>query len=86
MEPTIKDLEIKKTLNNVITANGKEITEINIKKLIIRPVLKRIVFNTAELDRVIVYEGETDFDAHKDDSDEILIAKLLTVIAAKYPA
>lgn len=84
MEPTIKDLNLKKTLLKPITVNGKEITEVNIEKLILRPVLKRIVFLTQELNRVIVFEGETDFEAHKDDSDEILINALLSKIDTDY--
>ena len=80
MEPTIIDLNITKTLTNPIIKDGITISEIHLNKLILRPVLKRIVFITDKLDRVIVYEGETDFEAHKGDSQEALITKLLEVI------
>lgn len=86
MEPTIKDLNVVKTLKNAITVGGKTITEVNVKKMILRPVLKRIVFMVEELDRVIVYEGETDFEAHKADSDETLMTALLAKIDSDYKA
>jgi hypothetical protein len=86
MEPTIKDLNVVKTLTNAITVGGKTITEVNVKKMILRPILKRIVFMTEELDRVIVYEGEADFEAHKADSDETLMTALLAKINADYQA
>jgi hypothetical protein len=84
MEPTIKDLNVKKTLLNTATANGKDVTEVNINKLILRPIMKRIVFMTEEFDRVIVYEGDTDFEAHKGDSDETLTTALLAKIDAEH--
>lgn len=84
MEPTIKELNTKQTLLNTISINGKDVTEINIKKLIFRPVLKRIVFIVDELDRVIVYEGDTDYNTHKDDTDDTLINVLLTKIDSDY--
>lgn len=84
MEPTIKELNIKKTLTSPVTVNGKVITEVNIKKLILRPVLKRVVFITEEFDRVIVYEGEADFESHKEDSIETLTTVLLAKIAADH--
>lgn len=87
MEPIIKELNITKTLSTPITVNDVEITEINISRLILRPVLKKIVFLIEELNkRVILYEGEDLYEAHKDDSDETLIAKLLEVITAEYTA
>jgi len=84
MEPTITDLNKKVTLTAPITVNGKQITEITLEKLILRPVMKRIVFLTSELNRVIIYDGEADFEAHKADSEEVLTAKLLEKIAAEY--
>lgn len=80
MEPTIIELNKKVELTNSITVNGKEITEVTLKKIILRPIMKRIVFMTEELDRVIVYEGETDYEAHKADSEETLIEALLAKI------
>jgi predicted amino acid racemase len=82
MEPTITELNKKVTLTNAITVNGKELTEITLKKMILRPVMKRIVFVTEELDRVIVYEGEVAYEAHKADSEATLTAALLAKIAA----
>ena len=84
MEPTIKELNVTKTLLNPITFNGQEMTEIEIKKLILRPVIKRIVFLIEKLDRVIVYDGEAEFEAHKEDSDDTLISALLTKIDTDY--
>lgn len=80
MEPTITELNKKVELINTITVNGKEITEVTLKKMILRPIMKRIVFMTTELDRVIVYEGEAEYEAHKDDSEETLIEALLAKI------
>jgi hypothetical protein len=82
MEPTIKELNKKVELTNKITVNGKEISEVTLKKLILRPIMKRIVFMTEELDRVIVYEGEVAYEAHKADSEATLTAALLAKIAA----
>ncbi len=86
MEPIVKELEIKKILKNSIFVNGKEIAEINIKRLAIRPVLKKIIFVTKELDRIVIYEGEIDFNTHKEDLEELLINKLIEVINTKYSA
>lgn len=84
MEPTITELNKKVELTNSITVNGKEITEVTLKKMILRPIMKRIVFMTEELDRVIVYEGDVEYEAHKDDSVEDLIAALLAKVEAEY--
>lgn len=78
--PIIINLNVKKTLTNSKTVNGKEITEINIKQLIKRPILKKIVFIMTEIDRVIVYEGDVDYEAHKNDSNDSLITALLAKI------
>lgn len=80
MEPTITELNKKVELTNIITVNGTEITEVTLKKMILRPIMKRIVFLTEEFDRVIVYDGEAEFEAHKDDSEETLIEALLAKI------
>jgi len=80
MEPTIIELNKKIELTNPKTVNGTEITEVTLKKMILRPIMKRIVFLTEELDRVIVYDGEAEFEAHKDDSEETLIEALLAKI------
>lgn len=86
MEPTFTELNVVKTLTNPITVGGETITEINIKTMVLRPVIKRIVFVTTELDRIIVYEGESDFEAHKADSQETLMTALLAKIDADYQA
>lgn len=80
MEPTIIELNKKIELTNTKTVNGTEITEVTLKKMILRPIMKRIVFLTEEFDRVIVYDGEAEFEAHKDDSEETLIEALLAKI------
>lgn len=80
MEPTITELDVKKTLLNAITLNEKQITEVNIKKLILRPIMKRIVFITDEFDRVVIYDGAELFEAHKNDSQDDLLAVLLLKI------
>jgi hypothetical protein len=82
MEPTIIELNKKVELTNAISVNGKAITEVTLKKMILRPIMKRIVFMTEELDRVIVYEGEVAYEAHKADSEATLTAALLAKIAA----
>jgi hypothetical protein len=86
MEPTIIELNKTVALTKEITVEGKKLTEVNLEKIIIRPVIKRIVFITKELNRIIVYDGEVDFEAHKDDSEEVLTAKLLEVIDSTYGA
>jgi hypothetical protein len=85
MEPTITPLDITKTLLHPIIVNGNTISSIHLTKLILRPVLKRIVFAIDQLDRVIVYEGEVAYDAHKNDSQNTLIDALLTKIDTTYP-
>ena len=86
MEPTITELNVVKTLISPVTKNGQTITEVTVKKLILRPVMKRIVFITEELDRVIVYDGEADFEAHKADSEATLLTALVAKIEADYSA
>jgi len=85
MEPTIITLDIEKTLLNPIVVDGQTISEIYLKILLLRPAIKRIVFITNELDRVIVYDGEAAYNAHKDDSQNTLIDALLAYIDANYP-
>ena len=84
MEPTIITLDIEKTLLNPIVVDGQTISEIYLKILLLRPAIKRIVFITNELDRVIVYDGEAAYNAHKDDSQNTLIDALLAYIDANY--
>ena len=86
MAAIITNLNVAKTLLNPITVNGQTITEVQVNELVIRPVLKRIVFNVSEINRVVVYEGDTDFEAHKNDSQEALLAALLTKIDNDYKA
>jgi len=85
MEPTIITLDITKTLLNPIVVDGQTISEIYLKILLLRPAIKRIVFITDRLDRIIVYSGEADYDAHKNDSQNTLIDALLAYIDANYP-
>jgi len=84
MEPTIITLDIEKTLLNPIVVDGQTISEIYLKILLLRPAIKRIVFITNELDRVIVYDGKVAYNAHKDDSQNTLIDALLAYIDANY--
>lgn len=84
MEPTTIELNITKTLTSPIIVNTKTITNLKLNTLILRPLIKRIVFFTDELHRVIVYEGEVDFEAHKNDSQEDLITALLNKIDTTY--
>lgn len=86
MAAIITNLNVAKTLLNPITVNGQTITEIQVSDLIIRPVLKRIVFTVSEINKVIVYEGDTEFEAHKDDSQEALLTALLAKIDNDYKA
>ena len=86
MEPIITTLNLKKILLNKIIFEGSEFTEINITRLVIRPVMKRIVFFTEEIEKIIIYEGDIEFDAHKDDSQETLIDALLSKIDLLYKA
>lgn len=85
MEPTIITLDTTKTLLNPIFVNNQIISEIYLKILLLRPAIKRIVFITNELDRIILYEGEVDYDAHKNDSQSTLIDALLVKIDTTYP-
>lgn len=82
MEPIITELNKKVTLTKAITVNGKQLTEVTLKKMILRPILKRILFMTEELERVLVYEGESEYEAHKNDSEAVLTAALLAKIDA----
>lgn len=84
MEPIITELNEKITLLNTINFNGKEMTEITLKKIILRPIMKRIVFITDEIERIIVFEGESDFESHKEDSKEVLIEALKNKIDSDY--
>lgn len=84
MEPTITELNEKVTLINTITFNNKEISEITLKKMILRPIMKRIVFLTDEIERIIVFEGESDFESHKNDSKELLIDALKNKVDSDY--
>jgi len=84
MGPTIINLNIKKTLLNPITIEGKFFTEIDIKKIIIRPVLKKIVFETDLFEKTIIYNGETEFEAHKNESQEDLVYNFLSIIDTKF--
>lgn len=79
-----KELKVKRTLLGPALIKRKEVTEINITELIFRPALKKIVFIIEEANRIVIYEGEADFNAHKDDSEELLINKLLQVINTKF--
>lgn len=84
MEPIITELNEKVTLTNTITVNNNKISEITLKKIILRPIMKRIVLMTDEIERIIVFEGESDFESHKNDSKEVLIEALKNKINSEY--
>lgn len=86
MNPTFIEINAISTLLNPKTINAVLVSEVNVEMLILRPYLKKIVFITTELDRIVVYEGDVDFGAHKDDTQGVLIAALLAKIDADYPA
>lgn len=86
MGPLITELDVKKTLLNPITFQGAVLSEINIKRLIVRPAIKRIVVITTEMERVIVYDGEELFEAHKGDTHEAILDAMLSQIESKYNA
>lgn len=76
MEPSFLELNTKLNLSKEIIVDGKTHQSLTLKRLIKRPLLKRIVFMTDEMDRVILYEGETDYETHKEDSEQTLISAL----------
>lgn len=86
MGPIISELNQNVTLTAPITLNGATISAVNVERLIKRPIMKRIVFITTELANVIVYDGEIDYELHKDDDVAVLIEKLKEKIAADYAA
>ena len=86
MEPIITELDVKKTLLNPIAFQGETLSEVSVKRLIIRPVMKRIVVITTEMDRVIVYDGEELFEAHKGDSQEAILDAMLSKIDSENKA
>lgn len=64
-------------LNEKITIGDKEI---NITGILNRPVMKRIVVLSKELNRTIIYE-DWQYEAHKDDSIDELITEFKTRIS-----
>lgn len=84
MGPIIIEINSTKALLNAAKLFEKEYTEVNIKELILRPLMKKIIFVTEEFNRIIVYEGDADFEAHKNDSDNVLIDALLAKIDTLY--
>lgn len=85
MGPIVTEINENKTLTNPIIFNGVTISQIFVKELILRPMLKRIVFTSTELERTIIYDGDVEYETHKDDSQSVLISKLLEVIDTTYP-
>lgn len=87
MGPEIKEINVKKILLHSKTINNIEITEVNIDILILRPVMKKIIFITKEFDKVIVYDDTVtpgSFEAHEHDSDDALIDALLVKIDSTF--
>ena len=84
MGPIITEIKEKKTLTSPKTVNGVELTEVTINHLVIRPVYKKIIFLTEEFNRVVVYEGDTDFGNHENDSIQDLTAALLAKINSDF--
>lgn len=84
-EPTIVTLGIKPTLTNPLLVGGKTVTDVNIQTLIFRPIIKRIVFNTTEFNRVVLYDGDTEYATHVNDGQEALIRALFANLDATYP-
>lgn len=84
MGPTITDLNENLALLNTATFNGQDYTGVTLTKLILRPVMERIVFLTNEFDRVIVYEGATEYGAHSADTTSVLTTALLSKIDTLY--
>lgn len=84
MGPTITELNQSATLLNTATFNGTDHTGVTINKLIVRPIMQRVVFITDEFDRVIVYDGATEFQAHSGDTTQVLTTALLSKIDTLY--
>ncbi|HWY35517.1 MAG TPA: hypothetical protein VNX68_12800 [Nitrosopumilaceae archaeon] len=84
MEPTITEINLVKSLISTSTFEGNDYNSVTINQLILRPVLKRIVFTTKEFGRVAIFEGETDFNLHVSDSSDVLIQLFLNKIDTLY--
>lgn len=64
--------------------NQPPTSTVRVFKLIKRPVMNRIILVTQEFNRQIIYDGQTDFEAHKNDTLEQFVAVLLTKIDKEY--
>ena len=79
-QPIITEINSSSTLLNPVTINGDFFSSVTINKLIVRPLLQRIVFDTQEFNRVILYDGTDEFQAHSGDTTQILTTALLNKI------
>lgn len=86
MGPIITELNQVVALTAPVTFNGQSISQVTVERLIKRPIMKRVVFITTEMANVIIYDGEVEYEAHKDDDTATLIEKLKEKIAADYSA
>ena len=80
----ITELNSKVNLLSAKNVDGIQISEITIKAITIRPFLKKINLLTEELGSVTIYDGEVDFEIHKGDSQQALIAALLAKINSDF--
>jgi hypothetical protein len=78
--PIITELNSKINLLSTKTVDGIQISEVTIKAIVIRPFIKKINFLTEEFGAITIYDGEVDFEAHKDDSQQDLTTAFLNKI------
>jgi hypothetical protein len=82
--PIFKDVNSTKALLNSVKINGKEVSEVKVQKIVLRPFVKKIVCILDNAPRVVVYEGEEKYEAHKGDSNDSIMSKMLQVINETY--
>lgn len=80
----ITELNSKVNLLSAKIVDEIQISEVTIKAITIRPFLKKINLLTEELGPITIYDGEVDFETHKDDSQQVLIAALLEKINSDF--
>jgi hypothetical protein len=80
----ITELNSKVNLLSAKIVNEIEISEVTIKAITIRPFLRKINLLTEEFGPITVYDGEIDFETHKDDSNQDLITALLAKINSDF--
>ena len=67
-EPTVVTIGTIQALTNSLLVGGKTVTNVSIQTLIYRPIIQRIVFNTTEFNRVVIYDGQEAYNAHVGDN------------------